>query len=452
MVNQRGGLACAGRGRACCLQREPQPSIHVCDVEEQDLQSLVIRCDAPRLRDDHLAGSAASQRLQATIALDDEAEAAATPHAAAASPCQVSAKASRSAFNEAATDDVEALNTGTFDDVSSSPEAMAPGHVVPTSNDGAPCSPDTSGHQDAARLAISWEALESHRDAQAAIFLIKSAPTGDVDDSRQPDIEIGTFAGSDMLQNVGTLLEHVYIPMLSANAAAGSSAHTSMAVSGQQQSVDSDTLAAMHRFLSSLRTSAAHLTGNVQLKVPDIDIDGAGGKDDDILMLLESTVHEWTLVLQNVKQSEATKEPAGSGPLDEITFWNERNSVLSSMHEQIQSAKAQDIIRSALSCSSLPCAPRNLQPNACSVNTSSCTCVQVCGCVLPGPSLGVHLPNARCGAVKAQHRVSRQRQVPWHIGAPLQGHHRRASDKCVALARDGRLAARTLAYRQVAAG
>lgn len=39
--------------------------------------------------------------------------------------------------------------------------------------------------------------------------------------------------------------------------------------------------------------------------------------------------------MQDVKQAEAEKTPGGEGPLDEIFFWRERNTVLGGLHEQI---------------------------------------------------------------------------------------------------------------------
>jgi dynein heavy chain, axonemal len=268
--------------------------------------------------------------------------------------------------------------------------------------DGAPDLVDNVHVHEKGKLVISTDALESHRDAQAAMFLIKAAQNGD-DDRSQHDVDVGSFAGPDVLQNVGALLAHVYIPMLAQHTSADQSVPASSSVaSDSHKTAESDIVASLQRFLGSIKTSSAHLTGNVQLKIPDVDVESWDGKDDDLTTTLESAMHDWTIVLQNVKQAEATKQPAGDGPLDEITFWNERNSVLSSMYEQIQLPKAQAIIRSVL-CHALQ--PLCMLQQLCLLRAAfhvngpdprpARLRLQVCGCTCCRPGVGGNFSDAR---------------------------------------------------------
>ena len=129
---------------------------------------------------------------------------------------------------------------------------------------------------------------------------------------------------------------------------------------GQQTADDAELLAALHKFIGQLRTSEVHLTGSVQLAMPNVDSSALSVKEDDLLTLLESTLHEWTIVIQDVKLAEAEKSAQGDGPLDEIHFWRERNNVLGGLHEQINHGKSQEILEYVFCAVRLTASPHEI--------------------------------------------------------------------------------------------
>ena len=106
-------------------------------------------------------------------------------------------------------------------------------------------------------------------------------------------------------------------------------------------------MAALQKFVTQVKTSATHLTGNVQLQMPAVEFSPSDPRDDDLLLVLEAAMHEWTDALQSVKAAELAKQAAMSGPLDEIQYWSERNNVLGGLHEQISLPEARNVIQYA---------------------------------------------------------------------------------------------------------
>lgn len=160
-------------------------------------------------------------------------------------------------------------------------------------------------------------------------------------------VDIGFFPAGEPLRQVSGLLQQVFLPLMSQLTGGGHEKIKSEATSGQHSEANAELSAALEKFVSQLRTSEAHLTGSVQLAIPALDTTAVLGRDDDALAILESCIHEWTLVLQEVKHTEGEKNAQGDGPLDEIHFWREKNNVLGGLHEQIHMPAAQRIIEYA---------------------------------------------------------------------------------------------------------
>ena len=178
--------------------------------------------------------------------------------------------------------------------------------------------------------------------ATAYVAKLRDGRVGEED--VQGDVSVGVLTKGGTLGQLTSLLEQVF--MQSIVDTSKSTADTSKAPvsQGQQATDDAELLAALHKFVGQLRTSEVHLTGSVQLSMPNVDVNSLSVKEDDLLTLLESTLHEWTIVLQDVKLAEAEKSAQGDGPLDEIHFWRERNNVLGGLHEQINHGKSQAVL------------------------------------------------------------------------------------------------------------
>ena len=198
------------------------------------------------------------------------------------------------------------------------------------------------------RLTISTDKLSGNE--QAACYIVKKSGGALAPEALEDQVEVGVFSDSDSLQTVSDLFEHVFIPALLAGAPPQDKDRSSAIASGVHHSLDADMLAALQKFLAQMKTSSTHLTGNVQLSMPELASVSLDEKDDDLLQGLEGIMHDWTLVLQTVKQAEAEKTAGDGGPLDEIYFWSERNNVLGSLSEQVESQKAQQVIQ----CVALP--------------------------------------------------------------------------------------------------
>lgn len=163
----------------------------------------------------------------------------------------------------------------------------------------------------------------------------------------QDSVDIRLFPVGEPLQQVSGMLEQVFMPLLSQIPGTGLETATSHGSSGQDSVADAELSAALEKYVSQLHTGEAHLTGSVQLAVPDVDAAALASRDDDTLAALESCVHDWTLVLQDVKMAEREKMAQGDGPLDEIHFWREKNNILGGLHEQIHMPQAQRILECA---------------------------------------------------------------------------------------------------------
>lgn len=67
-------------------------------------------------------------------------------------------------------------------------------------------------------------------------------------------------------------------------------------------------------------------------------------RDPSLTAQLESTMEDWAAVISSTIDEQLKKQPRGSGPIAEIDFWKERNSVLSSLYEQLKVPAMQNIL------------------------------------------------------------------------------------------------------------
>ena len=100
-------------------------------------------------------------------------------------------------------------------------------------------------------------------------------------------------------------------------------------------------------FSSQVTHILQQVEGEIKLKVPDIDLGedpAIMARDGGIVAQLESAAEEWAQVVSSVIDNQLKKTPQGEGPLAEVDFWRERNSVLSMFYEQLKTVQIQKIL------------------------------------------------------------------------------------------------------------
>jgi hypothetical protein len=191
---------------------------------------------------------------------------------------------------------------------------------------------------------------------QPSLYVVRREHTHIAQEDIAEKLDVGMVSGCDTLQNVSMLLEHVYIPLLLSELPQQNDLSDGGGVTSPstEQTTETELLAAMQKFLAQIKVSSSHLTGNMQLTIPNIEIHNMDEKDDDLLQTLESSLHDWTLTLQKLKQAQAGKTAEIEGPLGEIYFWGERNNVLGGLYEQVNQPKVQRMIQYGPSCRHFP--------------------------------------------------------------------------------------------------
>lgn len=96
--------------------------------------------------------------------------------------------------------------------------------------------------------------------------------------------------------------------------------------------------------------------GEVKLEIPDVVIaedPAIVARNPDIVSQLEAAMEGWAEVISSTVDDQLKKQPNGNGPLAEIDFWRERNSVLTMFYEQLKSPPIQSILM-VLKAASVP--------------------------------------------------------------------------------------------------
>jgi dynein heavy chain, axonemal len=314
------------------IHREPAPEAHIPDV-----------LDVPGADSEHASGSDGEGLPQHHAPSDGD------PSTEEASALHIGEESELVPHAVGANDDVNdiAQEQQTADSNVERPSVTVPAarddRVSRVSEASAPCTVPVEP-----RLVLR-SGVEGPGDTSSATAFIVKGHDGRVgEEDLTEHISMGVLSRGDTLRQLSNLLEQVFAPSIMDAAAKNSSDVSKTHVPpGQQLADDAELLAALQKFVGQLKTSEVHLTGSVQLAMPHVDAGALASKDDDLLATLESTMHEWTIVLQDVKLAEAEKSAQGEGPLDEIHFWRERNNVLGGLHEQINLSKSQAIIECA---------------------------------------------------------------------------------------------------------
>lgn len=222
------------------------------------------------------------------------------------------------------------------------------------------------------------------RNESGKVKVPKSANAAELEAAMTKCLEMGYFSGH-ALNMLESLLSEVYLPVLStvdfktfsANSVAASgkavaapAAEPSAVASttSKSDSLKNEFLMSAQKFVSSLSNTAMQVVSQRGLKIPQEDLlvlmggsgkyDGEGnimegsskvdgmGENGEInlkeaakrpqtVALCEDLIGEWTETVTDTLEKEIKKTPVGSTALSEISFWRDRNTVLSALYEQL---------------------------------------------------------------------------------------------------------------------
>ena len=99
--------------------------------------------------------------------------------------------------------------------------------------------------------------------------------------------------------------------------------------------------------LSQVQRTIQQVEGGVKLEIPDIVIaesPSVVARNHVIVGQLTTAMEGWATVISSIIDEQQKKQPQGNGPLAEIDFWKERNSVLSALYEQLKLPNVQTIL------------------------------------------------------------------------------------------------------------
>ena len=111
-----------------------------------------------------------------------------------------------------------------------------------------------------------------------------------------------------------------------------------------------------HTSLNQVNHVLQQIEGEIKLEIPDVVIaedPTVVARNTEIVGQLETAMDEWGRVISSAIDNQQKKQPNGDGPLAEVDFWRERNSVLSMFYEQLKSAPVQNILM-VLKAANLP--------------------------------------------------------------------------------------------------
>ena len=85
----------------------------------------------------------------------------------------------------------------------------------------------------------------------------------------------------------------------------------------------------------------------MKLEIPEIVIaeePSVVARNRTVVSKLEAAMEGWSRVISAMVDEQLKKQPQGNGPLAEIDFWKERNSVLSTLYEQLKLTSIQNML------------------------------------------------------------------------------------------------------------
>ncbi|XP_062874230.1 dynein axonemal heavy chain 10 [Trichomycterus rosablanca] len=179
-------------------------------------------------------------------------------------------------------------------------------------------------------------------------------------------LEIGMLNGHSLTTH-RNILKHMYIPLLSVGqlkltdggyqqeAPGLRTTDSGLEPNPEGQPVTSrrmlmirdELLNSTHKFLGQIDVILQQMEGEIQLQIPDLDIDQDVEvllANQEVLEKLELCVMNWQTQIRISIEEEQKKKPQGPGPMAEVNFWRERASVLSPLVEQLKMPAVKKIL------------------------------------------------------------------------------------------------------------
>ena len=148
-------------------------------------------------------------------------------------------------------------------------------------------------------------------------------------------VEFGVLNGNSLVM-LEQIIKELYLPMMKAGTDGGG-------MSNQMHM--NEFISEMQKFTSQIANAIQQVGGSHQLKIPDeLPFTTPETADEDTVSSLEDTLDEWTTKIQAAIEDVNLKPHPGRGPLSEIEYWRDKNAALTTLYEQLQSAKVKKII------------------------------------------------------------------------------------------------------------
>ncbi|XP_037633762.1 dynein heavy chain 10, axonemal [Sebastes umbrosus] len=179
-------------------------------------------------------------------------------------------------------------------------------------------------------------------------------------------LDIGMHSGHP-LHVLQSKLANVYIPLITAHQmkitgagyesgaaspqeeTSGEGEKESPAMSSGQLTIRDELLNRTYKYLGMVNTTLQHLKiqDETMLHIPELDLE----QEVDVLLSnpemvekLEQCVMNWQTQITIVIEVQRNKKPQAPGPLAEITFWQERASILNALSEQLKQPVVKKIL------------------------------------------------------------------------------------------------------------
>ena len=94
------------------------------------------------------------------------------------------------------------------------------------------------------------------------------------------------------------------------------------------------------KFSTQLEQAISQVSGDVQLKMPDIpDLlersNDSVAQEESLMVQLESCIDQWTPAITDLLELQGRQKPKGPGPLAEVDHWRAKAAALGTVYEQL---------------------------------------------------------------------------------------------------------------------
>eukprot|EP00398_MALV-I-01_sp_L67-1_P000765 gene765-501_t len=203
-------------------------------------------------------------------------------------------------------------------------------------------------HSEKSVLTYSIGSFEQPGDTAACWFTRNSDAKITDASAMAASLSTGCLNGRFLL-DLKVLLQNLVMPMLDTEGPSGADAsdgQKSKSAVGLSASNVEEISAASSRFLVHVSQAANQVYGNVNIKLPPIDLDDLNDphKKNQLVSLLLQHMEEWSGIIRNILEDESKRQRTTSHPMAEIEFWRDRSSKVSTLYEQLQLPAVQKAV------------------------------------------------------------------------------------------------------------